>query len=38
MALAMLGDLLFRGLALASPRDSLMWIEITEAGREAIAG
>jgi hypothetical protein len=38
--LAMLGDLLFRGLALAAPRDTLpvMWIQITEAGRKAIAG
>jgi hypothetical protein len=37
--LATLGDLMFRGLALAAPRDALpvMWIEITEAGRKAIA-
>jgi hypothetical protein len=37
--LATLGDLMFRGLALAAPRDTLpvMWIEITEAGRKAIA-
>jgi hypothetical protein len=37
--LAALGDLMFRGLALAAPRDTLpvMWIEITEAGCQAIA-
>jgi hypothetical protein len=37
--LATLGDLMFRGLALAAPRDSLpvMWITITEVGRQAIA-
>jgi hypothetical protein len=37
--LAMLGDLIFAGFALAAPRDALpvMWIEITEAGRKAIA-
>jgi hypothetical protein len=38
--LATLGDLMFRRLALAAPRDTLpvMWIELTEAGRKAIAG
>jgi hypothetical protein len=37
--LATLGDLMFRGLALAAPRDTLpiMWITITEVGRKAIA-
>jgi hypothetical protein len=37
--LAALGDLMFRGLSLAAPRDTLpvMWITITEAGRKAIA-
>jgi hypothetical protein len=37
--LAMLSDLIFAGFALAVPRDTLtvMWIEITEAGRQAIA-
>jgi hypothetical protein len=36
--LATLGDLMFRGLVLAAPRDTLpvMWIEITKAGRKAI--
>jgi hypothetical protein len=34
--LAALGDLMFRGLALAAPRDTLpvMWITITDAGRK----
>jgi hypothetical protein len=38
--LAMLGDLMFRGFAMATPRDILpvMWIKITAAGRKAIAG
>jgi hypothetical protein len=38
--LATLNDLIFAGLALAAPRDTLpiMWITITEAGRKAIAG
>jgi hypothetical protein len=37
--LAALGDLIFAGFALPAPRDTLhvMWIEITEAGRKAIA-
>jgi hypothetical protein len=37
--LATLGDLMFRGLALALPRDMLpvLWITITDAGRQAIA-
>jgi hypothetical protein len=37
--LATVGDLMFQGLALAATRDTLpvMWIEITEAGRQAIA-
>jgi hypothetical protein len=37
--LATLGDLLFGGFALAAPWEALpvMWIEITEAGRQAIA-
>jgi hypothetical protein len=38
--LATLGDLIFAGLAMAAPRDTLpvMWITLTEAGRKAIAG
>jgi hypothetical protein len=37
--LATLGDVLFEGFALAAPQDTspVMWIEITEAGRKAIA-
>jgi hypothetical protein len=37
--LATLGDLIFAGVALAAPREALpvMWIQITEVGRQAIA-
>jgi hypothetical protein len=41
--LATLGDLMFGGFALATPRDTragrlIVWMELTEAGRQAIAG
>jgi hypothetical protein len=37
--LATLGDLIFAGFALAAPREALpiMWLQITEVGRQAIA-
>jgi hypothetical protein len=37
--LAALGELIFAGFALAAPREALpvMWIQITEVGRQAIA-